>query len=883
MSSRSDCPSDQVLQNLLASGSPDEQSIEFHLRDCATCQQRLSQFSDSNVLSDARRELKRKHNEYPFLESAVRAGDLGVIAGLNIEQEIGRGGNGIVFRAFDSELQRQVAVKVLLDISSRRSEARFNRESHIAAQLKHDNLVNVYSVGRTRDDRPFLVMPLINGTTLKELVVETMAASNAANLVRQVADGLQAIHSAGLIHRDVKPANILIDSHDRRPKLTDFGLARAQASSTLTQADILSGTPEYMSPEQSAGSSELGPSSDIYSLGITLYQCLTGVTPFQGRPIQVLQQHRETEPLPVRSLRHGCPQDLDTICMKAISKSPADRYASASAMSADLERFLGNRPVLARPVSATRKLQLWAQRNRALAVSLSLLAASLIAGSVVSTVMWFRSDQNARLAGERAENLKVAEFEQRAAADGLAARNDQMQEMLDFFFARVLSDEDAGMQISVQFRNEMVGRMMAYYDGILDTGTRGRERAIRAAEQTNQVIEYLQRQNLVRQTYELAHWNWNRVKPIAMDENAQARELNVAARCALKCFEMANTLTDVFFKGEETTDASKMLAYADELVQRSKELGDDLETSLVGAMVRHEQLKLSFAENPKESKEQLSELFSSLTLLSQQHASANANAKANSTESPNSAASELCHLQYWVLRTLAQRSPPLEAAEYRESIIEIFEVQIERESAEGEVSVRTRRYVPLNRVYQAKALISGDRPKEAVRSLDTAIQEFEELIANYVAYANLRLDLAETFVVAADVHWEEKQLRTSLEHLEQAIEQFENVLASDANQSRTIRRLTSVLKTYAERKLELGEKDIAFDTLEKAVVVNRKLFDLPKQYRLPIDYHKFKSLLQQVIKFSRTLGLIELADLYEQESDQFERQNTKVFAPKLDG
>ncbi len=169
----------------------------------------------------------------------------------------------------------------------------------------------------------------------------------AADWIRQIALGLEAAHRQGMIHRDVKPANILLDATDGRAKLTDFGLARTFGDETLTQADVLAGTPQYMSPEQASSDPNLGPSTDIYSLGITLYELLTGATPFQGQPLQILQQHRETSPLRPSGLNPEIPRDLENICLKAISKHPAARYATAPEFADDLQRFLDGRPVLA--------------------------------------------------------------------------------------------------------------------------------------------------------------------------------------------------------------------------------------------------------------------------------------------------------------------------------------------------------------------------------------------------------------------------------------------------------------------------------------------------------------------------------------------------------
>jgi tetratricopeptide (TPR) repeat protein len=209
-----------------------------------------------------------------------------------------------------------------------------------------------------------------------------------------------------MVHRDVKPGNILINDSDNRAMLTDFGLARSNTDQTLTQINVLCGTPAYMSPEQASGNDEPKPTTDIYSLGITLYECLTGTTPFRGQPLQILQQHQEVSPVVPSRLNADAPPDLETICLKAVAKEPSRRYQTAIEMADDLERHVNGRPIQAKPVSAIEIAWLWSKRNRALAAVLFLFVTSLVAGTIVSTTMWFRSERNAHQSRQRLAQLE---------------------------------------------------------------------------------------------------------------------------------------------------------------------------------------------------------------------------------------------------------------------------------------------------------------------------------------------------------------------------------------------------------------------------------------------------------------------------------------------
>ncbi|MFL5798161.1 MAG: Stk1 family PASTA domain-containing Ser/Thr kinase [Actinomycetota bacterium] len=267
---------------------------------------------------------------------------------------VGRGGMAQVYQGTDTVLNRTVAIKVLGPqyASDDGFVQRFRREAQAAARLNHPNVVSVYDTG---SDGPvhYIVMEYVPGRTLAEVLKAEghLLPERAAEVTAQVASALSFAHAAGIVHRDVKPANIMITPQGE-VKVMDFGIARAVSTETLTQTATVLGTASYLSPEQAQGE-PVDARSDIYSLGVVAYEMLTGSPPFQAdSPVAVAYKHVREAPTRPTEVVPGIPADLEAIVLKAMAKNPANRYASAQEMREDLERFLAGRPVLATPVMA---------------------------------------------------------------------------------------------------------------------------------------------------------------------------------------------------------------------------------------------------------------------------------------------------------------------------------------------------------------------------------------------------------------------------------------------------------------------------------------------------------------------------------------------------
>jgi hypothetical protein len=267
-------------------------------------------------------------------------------------EEIGRGGMGVVYRALQKSLGRTVAIKMLLrrDLATPADLSRFRSEAEAAAQLDHPGIVSVFEVGEY-DGHPFYSMQFVEGTTLaKSLLQGPLPAREAAALLAKVADAVHAAHARGVLHRDLKPSNILIDAGGE-PHVSDFGLAkRLEADDSVTHTGAILGTPCYMSPEQAAGSrGDVGPTSDVWSLGAILYQMLTGRPPFQASsPMDTLLAVLESDPPVPRSIARQVDRDLEMIALKTLQKPQDLRYATAADLAADLRAFLAGEPVAAR-------------------------------------------------------------------------------------------------------------------------------------------------------------------------------------------------------------------------------------------------------------------------------------------------------------------------------------------------------------------------------------------------------------------------------------------------------------------------------------------------------------------------------------------------------
>jgi len=311
---------------------------------------------------------------------------LGELGDYELLEEVGRGGQGVVFRARQKSLNRTVALKVISlgQWASKAHVKRFRREAEAAASLDHPSIVPIYEVGE-RDGSCYFSMKFVEGGQLDEVSRRRpISIRHAAELIAKVARTVHYAHEHGILHRDIKPGNILLDDKGE-PHLTDFGLARlVETESTMTRTLEVLGTPSYMAPEQAAGNNtQLTSATDVYGLGAVFYQLLTGQPPFAGgTTYETIKLLLDTEPRQPRLLNPKIDRDLSTICLKCLEKDPKQRYSSALALAEDLERWLKHEPIQARRTGLFARGKKWVQRNP----SSALLAASLVA--LVAAAGW---------------------------------------------------------------------------------------------------------------------------------------------------------------------------------------------------------------------------------------------------------------------------------------------------------------------------------------------------------------------------------------------------------------------------------------------------------------------------------------------------------------
>jgi tetratricopeptide (TPR) repeat protein len=389
-------------------------------------------------------------------------------AGYEVLGELGRGGMGVVYRAFQAALNRTVALKVIRPdgFVSEVAQRRFQNEAEAVAQFDHPNIVPIYDVGRGQG-LGYFSMKLVPGASLDRRLGEYAADPRAsARLVAVVAEAIHHAHQRGILHRDLKPANILVDEQGE-PHVTDFGLARrfglkGDGVGDLTHSGALVGTPSYMSPEQTKGEKgTLTTATDVYGLGAILYALLTGRAPHAGTSLmETLDQVRAVPPEPPSRQNKHVPRDLEVICLKCLEKDPRRRYAGAQALADDLSRWLAGLPIAARPVGPATRARMWCRRHPLPAALAALLVLSVLGGFAGVTWKWREAARESRI------KARMVDFLAHSLAESSTEVNPRgagftVVAMLDRSAARIGGDYQDEPEIEAAIRETVGGSYLS--------------------------------------------------------------------------------------------------------------------------------------------------------------------------------------------------------------------------------------------------------------------------------------------------------------------------------------------------------------------------------------------------------------------------------------
>lgn len=822
------CPTKDELSSFLSGSTGDSTRLAKHVDACSSCQLKLDRLSEAHYLAPFQTTIQKAHSSSQFLEPHADDSYLGQIDGIAIVSQIGAGGMGIVFRGEDLKLGRTVAVKILKRGSSYESNRRFLREIRAAASLKHPNLLPVYSAGNALDGRPYLVMPFVEGNSLKHrLEISLPASGHTATMVREIALGLQHAHDQGIAHRDIKPGNILLDSSDETAKLADFGLVRNNEDETLTQQDVICGTPEYMCPDSGSESADYF-SSDIYSLGIVLYECLTGTTPFRGQPLDVLDQHRTADPLPPRSLNRDIPVDLETICLKAIAKEPGRRYASAAQLAEDLQRFVDDRPILAKRESLTGKAKRWGRRNFALAVTITLATLLLTTATGVSTWLWYQSEKNAGLARER--------------ADSIAQINVTLQKNQDELFG-ALQNSPAVRLTSVEFaselptgvRNQLMLEMADTWRILFNRVQDDQSELQKMAQQLADVTDVADQMGMKFRRHDLTQLSSDIADQLVASEDSTPKALLVASRIYQQRAEtVRSTVPEA--AAENIIQAVQLV----ESVLKEDDLPDETRTD---AMIRQVSLKRDIADQQNDKKIAKKELLELLASL-----------KEIDTFDPDSDFDRQWYRQHEkTLLSLAEISRPAEAIDFRESRGAVLKALVETaEFTSSEFNLQKRK-LAVNNVFIANTWARIGNTEAAEEGFTAAIKSLEQLTFLYPQNSQYRADLFETNVLFAG-------LLDNLGRTDQASKRYDKAIDLHRLSARLNptdpaihQRLAAVLELVARRQVDEGK---SLDSASKLYEAGKML----EKINVFVNFNHEKNVQKMIALYVEARDLFDEAD-----------------------